>query len=85
MHEFIDDIQQIFASDNFKAVSHREETNGEKTHALFDEFSTSSVGASKGCTPYERTFRFNVISRGDVKYIELNNTLNYIEKYIEKR
>lgn len=67
MHEFIDDIQQIFATDNFKAVSHREETNGEKSHALFDEFSTSSVAASKGCTLREKKFRFNVMSRGEIK------------------
>ncbi|XP_011171223.1 heat shock factor 2-binding protein [Solenopsis invicta] len=47
LHEFIDDIPQIFATDNFKAVSHKEETNGEKTHKLFDKLSTSSVGVSK--------------------------------------
>ncbi|XP_012055043.1 PREDICTED: heat shock factor 2-binding protein-like [Atta cephalotes] len=50
LHEFIDDIPQIFATDNLKAVSHKEETNGEKTHTLFDKFSTSSVNASKDNT-----------------------------------
>ncbi|XP_018306427.1 heat shock factor 2-binding protein [Mycetomoellerius zeteki] len=50
LHELIDDIPQIFATDNLKAVSHKEETNGEKTHALFNKFSTSSVNASKDNT-----------------------------------
>lgn len=56
VHEFIDDIEQIFATDNFEAVSRGEETNGEKTHALFDEFPMSSVSASKGCTICEKKF-----------------------------
>ncbi|XP_029177144.1 heat shock factor 2-binding protein-like, partial [Nylanderia fulva] len=38
-HEFIDDIPQTF--------EFREETNGKKTQALFDDFSMSSVDASK--------------------------------------
>ncbi|XP_024874517.1 heat shock factor 2-binding protein-like [Temnothorax curvispinosus] len=47
-HEFIDNIPQIFAIDDLKAVSRREETNGEKnSHTLYDKFSTSSVSASK--------------------------------------
>ncbi|TGZ52375.1 Uncharacterized protein DBV15_09247 [Temnothorax longispinosus] len=47
-HEFIDDISQIFATDDLKAVSRREETHGEKnSHTLYDKFSTSSVSASK--------------------------------------
>ncbi|XP_018401136.1 PREDICTED: heat shock factor 2-binding protein-like [Cyphomyrmex costatus] len=50
LHEFIDDIPQIFMTDNFKDVSHKEETNGEKTHILFNKFSTSSINASKDNT-----------------------------------
>lgn len=64
VHEFIDDIPQIFATDNLKVVSHREETNGEKTHTLFDKFSTLSVSASKGCILYKKKFRFYIILRG---------------------
>ncbi|XP_011686735.1 PREDICTED: heat shock factor 2-binding protein-like [Wasmannia auropunctata] len=47
LREFMDDIPQIFVTDNLKAVSHKEETNGEKTHTLFDKFSISSVSTSK--------------------------------------
>ncbi|XP_011876176.1 PREDICTED: heat shock factor 2-binding protein-like [Vollenhovia emeryi] len=46
-NEFVDDIPQILTTDNLKAASHREETSGEKTHTLFDKFSTSSVSALK--------------------------------------
>ncbi|XP_036149139.1 heat shock factor 2-binding protein [Monomorium pharaonis] len=47
LHEFIDDIPQIFASNNIKTVSYKDEMNEEKTHSLFDELSTSSVSALK--------------------------------------
>lgn len=52
-HEFIDDIPQTFATKNLEP-KFQEETNGEKTQTLFNDFSTSSVDASKGYTFYTK-------------------------------
>jgi len=82
LHEFIDDIPQIFATDNLKAVSHKEETNGEKTHTLFDKFSTSSINASKGCTFCKKRFQFNIILHGNVKCTEVNIVVRKLIQHV---
>ncbi|KAL6444672.1 hypothetical protein ACFW04_002039 [Cataglyphis niger] len=45
-HEFMDDIPQTFTTKNLEP-KFQEETNGEKTQTLFNDFSTSSVDVSK--------------------------------------
>ncbi|XP_032667112.1 heat shock factor 2-binding protein-like [Odontomachus brunneus] len=47
LHEFISDLPNILATNNFRRGFHSEETNENKIHTFFNKFSTSSVSVSK--------------------------------------
>lgn len=67
--EFINEIPQIFTTNKINPECREKETNGENTHIFCNNFSTSSVSTSKGCSIFstKKYFGLNLFI-SDIKH-----------------
>lgn len=64
LHEIVDNIPQVFTTDNLAIGFHDEnKTNGDKSDTLLDNFPLSSIGASQGFEKLRHFLSIRRISR----------------------